>query len=93
MDDLKRETFVFYRSFFEAIKELDYENQAILFCATCELALNGNEVELSGTNKAIFTLIKPQILANNKKFINGCKGGAPKGNQNARKQYDSSDFE
>ena len=30
-------------------------------------------------------LIKPQLEANNQKYINGLKGGAPKGNQNAKK--------
>ena len=84
--EIKRDTFVFYRSFFEAIKDLDPKDQAILFCAVCELALNGVEVELKGINKTIFKLIKPQIEANNQKFINGRKGGAPKGNKNAQKQ-------
>ena len=32
------------------------------------------------------SLIKPQILANNERYENGKKGGAPKGNQNAKKQ-------
>ena len=31
-------------------------------------------------------LIKPQLEANNQKYINGLKGGAPKGNQNAKKE-------
>lgn len=100
MDDLERESFVFYRSFFEAIKDLPPKDQATLFCAVCELALNGKEVELSGINKTIFTLIKPQIEANTRRYLNGIKGkdfgglgGAPKGNQNAKKHYESSDFE
>lgn len=33
--------------------------------------------ELSGIEKAIFTIIKPQIDANNKRYENGRKGGRP----------------
>ena len=53
----------------------------ILFCALCELALNGHEIELTGINKTIFTLIKPIIEANSERYKNGKKGGRPKKNQ------------
>lgn len=42
--------------------------------------------------EAIWDTIRPQLYANHKRYLNGCKGaeygklgGAPKGNQNARK--------
>ncbi|MGB0861310.1 MAG: DUF6291 domain-containing protein [Saprospiraceae bacterium] len=68
-----RESMIIYRSFFEAIKELPKEQQADVWNAVYELGLNNKEVQLTGISKTIFTLIKPQIEANIKKYINGKK--------------------
>jgi hypothetical protein len=68
-----RDSLIFYRSFYEAIKELPKETQAEVYTAIFEYSLNFNEVQLSGLAKTIFTLIKPQLEANNKRFINGSK--------------------
>jgi hypothetical protein len=80
-----RDSYIFYRSFYEAIKELPNENQLEIYNAIAEYSLNFKEVELSGLSKTIFILIKPQIEANNKRFIvgqkgakHGKKGGRPK---------------
>jgi hypothetical protein len=78
-----RESTVFYRSFYEAIKELDAELQAVVYSAIFEYALNFNEVELKGVAKTVFTLIKPQLDANQKRFENGNK---PKAKQVISKQ-------
>ena len=66
-----RDSTIFYRSFYEAIKELPKNNQAEVYTAIFEYALNFNEVELTGLSKTIFTLIKPQLDANNKRYLNG----------------------
>ena len=76
------ESMIVYRSFYEAIKELDDATAAAVFRAMCEYGLNGNEIELQGVSKAIFALIKPQIDANNKRKQNGFKGGRPKAENN-----------
>jgi len=68
-----RDSMVFYRSFFEAIKELPTENKAKVFEAVFEYGLNFKELELEGIDKTIFTLIKPQLDANIKKYNNGKK--------------------
>jgi hypothetical protein len=68
-----RDSYIFYRSFYEAIKELPKENQLEIYNAIAEYSLNFKEVELSGLSKTIFTLIKPQLEANNKKYLNGSK--------------------
>ena len=70
-----RESFVFYRSFFEAITDLPDEEKGRMFSAICDYALNGNHPNFTGSEKSIFTLIKPQIDANTKKFENGKSGG------------------
>jgi len=69
-----RDSIIFYRSFYEAIKELPEKNQIEVLTAIFELGFNFNIIELSGLSKTIFTLIKPQIEANNNKYINGLKG-------------------
>lgn len=73
-----RDSFIFYRSFYESIKELPAEQQSEVYTAVFEYSLNQNEIELSGISKAIFTLIKPQLDANLKRYANGSKGGRPK---------------
>lgn len=69
----KKESFVFYRSFFEALKDLKNSDRLKIYDAICELSLNENEVNLSGISKTIFTLIKPQLLANSQRYENGKK--------------------
>ena len=71
-----RTYFIFYRSFYEAITDLPEANQLELYRAIFELSLNENEPELTGISKTVFTLIKPQILANNQRFKNGTKAKA-----------------
>lgn len=76
-----RQSIVFYRSFYEAIKELPYEIQGEIYNAIFDYSLNGNTNELSGVAKTIFILIKPQLDANQRKYENGSKGGRPKQNE------------
>ena len=66
-----RDSMIFYRSFYEAIAELPAENQIEVYDAIFMFAFNFTEVELKGLSKTIFTLIKPQLEANNKRFLNG----------------------
>ena len=92
-NDVKNpDSFVFYRSFLDAIKEADEKSQLQLYQAIALYALNREEPQLQGMVKAVWMVIKPQLDANFKKYVNGCKGashgkkgGAPKGNRNARK--------
>lgn len=76
----KRNSFIFYRSFYEAINELSDEQQGRVYSAIFRFALNGEEPELTGVEKAIFTLVKPQLEANNTRFENGARGGRPRKN-------------
>ena len=80
-----RDSIVFYRSFYEAIKEIPLEEQGVVYNAIYGYALDGIEPELTGIAKAIFLLVKPQIDANNSRYENGKKGGKPKTNQTETK--------
>jgi hypothetical protein len=70
-----RESFIFYKSFLDALEELPDDLRLKLYDAITTYALKGEEIELSGIEKAVFLLIKPQINANHQKYENGCKGG------------------
>ena len=82
----KTDSIVFYRSFYEAIEEIeDKDTKLEIYQAIFKYGLDGEETKLKGTAKAIFGLIKPQIDANFKKRMNGKKGGRPPANQNETK--------
>lgn len=90
-----RESTVFYRSFYEAIKELDADTQAQVYSAIFEYALNFNEVEVKGVAKTVFTLIKPQLDANLKRYENGTKAKVKQfaSKQEAKPKQDRSKME
>ena len=73
-----REGFVFYRSFAEALADLDDQTFRKVMDAIMWYALDGKEPELAGIPSAIFKLVKPQIDANQRRYENGRKGGRPK---------------
>ena len=83
---MERESFVFYRSFRDAFRALDKDVRLRMYEAIIDYGLDLIEPHFEGIEKVLWTLIRPQLEANNKRFENGCKGGAPMGNQNARKQ-------
>lgn len=82
----EKDSFVFYRSFFTAIDRLPTEAQAEVYRAIALYGLDHSEpANLSPVAAIMWDLIKPQLDANWKRFENGKKGGAPRGNSNARK--------
>lgn len=68
-----RDSMIFYRSFYEAIKELPERNQVEVLRAICEFGFDGSEPEISGLSKTIWILIKPNLQANRKKWESGSK--------------------
>lgn len=86
---MERDSFVFYRSFAECIQELDPAVRMDCYEAIVNYALDGIEPEADGVVMAMFKAIKPQIDANNKRFVDGKKGaefgklgGRPKKDKN-----------
>lgn len=70
----EKNSFIFYRSFYDALKTVSPSERAILYEAIAEYAFNQNEIEMPAICKGMFCLIKPQLQANHKKFIDGKKG-------------------
>lgn len=76
---MKRDSFIFYRSFFEAIQNLSIEEQGLIFSAICDYSLNKKAPKFSGgVCSTVWLLIKPQLDANLKRFENGSKPKALK---------------
>lgn len=73
--------FVFFASFYEAIKELAPEDQLAVYDAICRYGLMGEEPECGGIVKAVFKLVKPNMDANMKKREAGRRGGEAKTKQ------------
>ncbi len=73
---MERESFIFYRSFYEAIRDLPDAIRLEVFTAITEYALYGKQPEdLKPFARGMFTIIKPNLDANIKRYENGRKGG------------------
>lgn len=68
-----KDSFIIYRSFIDAISSLPDAERLQIFDAISYYALDGKEPNLSGISHTVFTLIKPQLDANRKRFENGCR--------------------
>ena len=87
-NETKRDSFLFYRSFYEAMKNLPKDVKVEVFDTIMEYVFNGMNPEpdkIKPFSVSIFTLIKPVIDSSEKRRKCGSKGGAPKGNGNAKK--------
>nr|DAK78066.1 MAG TPA: replication protein O [Caudoviricetes sp.] len=80
----RNESFIFYASFHEALSSLDDAQYGKIMRIINDYAIFGIVPELHGIEKMAFTLIKPQLDANNTKrnnylqsTENGKKGGRP----------------
>ena len=58
---MERKQFTWYRSYYDALKELPAEEFRDIVLAVCAYALDGEETELSGVARSIFTLIRPTL--------------------------------
>lgn len=82
-----RDSVVFYRSFYEAVKDLPPEEFKESVQAILDYGLDDKPPDKQGTiAHTVFSLVRPQIDANNRRFKNGCKGGKePNRNQTRTK--------
>lgn len=81
-----RNSFVFYASWWEAIKDLPRDVQGDVLTAIVEYGLHGEATgQLKPITRAILAIAKTQIDINNKRYENGKKGGRPRYNKNQTK--------
>lgn len=81
------ESFVFYKSFSEAISDCPDAVQLFLYKAITAYVFEGVQPQIEDAfARVVWRLVQPQLDANLRRRENGYKGGAPAGNKNARKQ-------
>lgn len=68
-----RDSVLFYRSFYDALKNIPPDDRLKVYDAIMEYGMYDRDPDLEGVALAIFLLAKPQIDANNKRYENGCK--------------------
>ena len=74
-----KDSFIFYRSFYEASLILDDTSRLKFYDMIFQLGLNSLKVdEQDELVKSLFLLAEPVIEANNKRYEDGKKGGRPK---------------
>ena len=83
--------FPFFYSYYEAYDELPNDSDKVIFIdAMMKYAFFGEEPDLPKYLVSMFKLVRPNIETSVKNMrqgaVNGKKGGAPNGNQNARKE-------
>ena len=89
--EYRAERFTFFPSYYEAGKCIENPDERLSFYESLmEYAFFGKLPEFGDKLAAMFQLSKPNIDESLKKIkqgkINGAKGGAPQGNQNAKKK-------
>lgn len=76
-----KDSFVFYRSFYEAIKKIPNECKMEVYEAIVKYSFEESVGELSPMADAMFTLIKPTLDSSQKRYEakinNGKMGGRP----------------
>ena len=85
---MDRKTFIFYESYFIMGQQIEDKTvRCDFYESIVKAALKGEPLE--NTGNALIDMayigIRPLIEANIKNYQNGCKGGAPFGNGNAKK--------
>lgn len=78
MSDYPFESFIFYRSFRDAIDEMSDADKLETLLAICDYALYGEEPKLKGAMpRAVYTIAKPSIDVAQAKRTSGKRGGRP----------------
>lgn len=83
MNEIK--SFTFYRNYYEIIKYLPNEEKLELYNAILEYMFENKEPKLDGLLKGIWINLKMPLDTSRSCIEKGKKGGAPKGNSNAKK--------
>lgn len=79
--------FSFYKSYYEALKEVPEKDKKDIIFAMINYVFEDKKPKLKGINKVIWTLIEPNLDKSKNK--SNSNSGAPIGNQNASKSLEN----
>ena len=84
---MERESMLIYKSFIDVSENLSDEDYRSFWDAIHKYGVYGQDIPefANNTLNALMVLIEPLLRANIRNYENGCKGGAPKKNTNAKK--------
>lgn len=83
---MRREQFTFYRSYYEALKNLPKRDQTAVLMAVIGYALDETEPALSGVPLSVFTLIRPTLDSGRNKAKNRMNKRGTNEDQSENKQ-------
>lgn len=83
---MERESMLIYKSFIDVSESLNDKDYRLFWNAIHKFGVYGQEIPEfdNPTLNALMVLILPLLKANIRNYENGKKGGAPKGNKNAK---------
>ena len=88
-ENKQREGFTFYRSFRDTIEQMGTETEQLqMYKILTNSALDGIDPDpdtLTQLGRLCWTALRPNVHAGRTNWLNGLRGGAPKGNKNAVK--------
>ena len=68
-EDIKKDSIIFYKSFYTAIKKLPKKYQLEVYQAIFEKYFFGNNLTLQGIAKGIYDIIIPNIESANRRYF------------------------
>lgn len=86
---MANQSFVFYKSFADALLDMDPEECKACIASLCRYAFDGEEEADTPMAKVFLTLVKPQIDANIQRREAGRSGGTAKANKAVAKSIDA----
>ena len=86
---MANQSFVFYKSFADALLDMDPEECKACIASLCRYAFDGEEEAETPMAKVFLTLVKPQIDANIQRREAGRSGGTAKASKTVAKSSDA----
>jgi hypothetical protein len=74
----RRDAVMIYRSFVDAIAAFPPDSRLRLYESMVAYGLEQIEPILDGMEMVVFNLIRPQMDANYRRYLKGCRGGQPR---------------